>query len=102
MPRKLSAPIREQFLTLPQAARKLGVHYMTLYGWARAGKLPVFRVSPKLFLVDWAQVVTLIERYRVRPEDLPRRSAADLGRATPVTKKKWGVPHATRRLRAGS
>ena len=90
MTRKTPIPLRDQFLTLPQAARKLGLHYMTLYGWARAGKLPVFRVSPKLFLVDWAEVVALVERQRVRPDDLPRRSSTDLDRATPRAKRKGG------------
>ncbi len=85
---KVPIQLRDRFLNLPHAARKVGLHYMTLYGWARAGKRPGFRVSPKLFLVDWAEIVALVERQRVRSEDLPRRSSTDLGRAMSRRKRK--------------
>lgn len=93
MPRKTTPALPEQFITLPNAARRLGVSYLTAYTWARAGKLPVYRVSPKLFLVDWKEVVALVEARRVRPGDLPRRSPGDLGRVAPGRK---GGHHGTR------
>lgn len=97
MPRQATPSLRQQYVTLPQAARKLGVHYYTLYAWARSGKLPVFRISPKLFLVDWVAVVAMVERSRVPPAELPRRSAGDLARATAGPRPRQPRPNPKRK-----
>lgn len=46
MQRKES-PIKQRLLSTTEAAKYLGIHYMTLREWALAGKIPVVRIGSK-------------------------------------------------------
>ncbi len=43
-------------LTIAEAAAKSGIPASTLGRWIRLGKLPAFRPSPRLFLIDAAEL----------------------------------------------
>lgn len=49
---------RNEGLSVRQAAEKSGFHYQTIYGWIKAGELPVTRFGPNRGII------------RIHPDDL--------------------------------
>ena len=41
---------REELLSIPQAAKKLGVHHATVYRWVEAGKIHPIRINSRRYL----------------------------------------------------
>jgi excisionase family DNA binding protein len=58
-------------LGLEEAAKRLGVHYQTAYGWVRSGELPAVLVGGRYQLT--AEDVDQLDRRRARPTSPPVR-----------------------------
>jgi excisionase family DNA binding protein len=43
--------IKEQYYTVAQAAKRLGVHYETAARWVRSGRLPAIKLSRRRTLI---------------------------------------------------
>lgn len=60
----------DEWLTAPEAAAELGVAYMTLYRWIRAGKGPVeYRIGREI-RVSRSDLNDFVEAHRIAPGDL--------------------------------
>lgn len=70
-----AAPRADGVLTLDEAARRLGVHYMTVYRYVRLGRLPAERHGG---------------RWWVRPEDVDRAASAPEGGRRGPGSRQWG------------
>jgi excisionase family DNA binding protein len=59
MPRKPSSPPGDPSVTLAEAASRYGVSTRTLRRWVADGRLPAWRVGPRLIRVAPADVAAL-------------------------------------------
>jgi len=50
-------PDGEELVTIAEAAARLRMSVRTIQGWIRAGRLPVYAMSPKRRYVVWSAVV---------------------------------------------
>jgi Helix-turn-helix domain len=66
--RALPDPAVEPTITVPRAARILGISRNTAYAAAREGRLPTLAVSPNRVVVPTAE---FLERYHLRPAPRP-------------------------------
>ena len=76
--------IRAQFLTLPKAARLLGISRETLRRAIASGELPVYRVRNRWLRVDSTEAVEWMRSYQVTipsPADRPVDRQYDRERA---------------------
>jgi excisionase family DNA binding protein len=58
-----------ELLTADQLAERLHLRPRTVQAWARQGRIPVVRLSPKVVRFDWAAVLTAI-RDRVKSREV--------------------------------
>ncbi len=71
-------------LSLPEAAERLGVHYMTVYRYVRTGRLPAERAG-----AEWRVRATDVDRLAAERAERPPRGGQPGRRSRPV---RAGVP----------
>ena len=69
-------------LTLQEAAERAGVHYMTVYGWVRTGRLPATKAEG-----TWAVRLEDLDALAAKPADAPQGRARRADHAGRLAKR---------------
>jgi len=72
-------------LKIAEVAKRLGVHYRTVWGWIKVGKMQGVRVGEKLIRIPDSEVEKFKSRYEINegkvneesPQDLPQKKPED-------------------------
>jgi predicted site-specific integrase-resolvase len=57
-----------ELLTANQLAERLHIRPRTVQAWARMGRIPTVKLSPKVVRFDWQTVVTALRELAEHPE----------------------------------
>jgi excisionase family DNA binding protein len=66
-----SEPGHRKLMTIAAAAAYADVHPVTLRRWVAAGRLPAYRVGPRLLKVDQAELDSVVRPLPVTSTRLP-------------------------------
>jgi len=53
------------YISIDDAASRLGVHSKTLRKWVAAGHVPAYRLGPKVLRIKLADLEAMVERKRI-------------------------------------
>lgn len=66
----------EELVTFAECARRLGVTVRTVQEWARAGKLPVYEISPHRRYVVWSALAEAAQEQAAEQLEARRKGRA--------------------------